>query len=623
MHVSNRKLYHNVRGGQLLMRRIVFVPIALSLVLGTLLSGAVAARSPLLAQQPQPMVDLWMSDAPDGPVRLNFLPATTTAYIVVRYTNTSETEYRIEVLDDSGGLVFQASRTYTGSDTDPIPLTGDDIFQAYQDRVEENETTMVEAVADAQTELAKANPSRTLALSYVTSAKLAAAAMEVAIARIRSYDIPSEADTHFQEALTHLDLVVEEADAALAALNQSPPDFAEARSRVDAMDDHATQAVDHATEGLEALDDGGGKPFLETRSCAPNTTKIVDVATGSAADSESWSVGTPGQPFYMFPGPKAIDLGKAGEITASPSTIYASTVDAAGAVHSATIRAMVTDLNCIPVVDDTEVQFYSSNEASGTVSPEAATTVNGVVTTTLTAGAQIDEGTVTVSATANSAFGWVPVTIIGPPDNVWVRTSYTNIAIGGQEVTIQAEVWDENRNPVADGTEVTFSLEPPGLGSWSEPITTTIKGWATADLTSGDTKGAATVRATTDGVSGTAEVRFVGPVHSLTVTADPVAVFIFGASPFTEIEVQAQDEDGYPAPEGTVVRFSLDRPDLGTFSRTEVPLDDEGLATTRLDASGEIGLATVTAQADSVSANTKVKFRGFEVYLPLLFKSYP
>jgi hypothetical protein len=124
-------------------------------------------------------------------------------------------------------------------------------------------------------------------------------------------------------------------------------------------------------------------------------------------------------------------------------------------------------------------------------------------------------------------------------------------------------------------------------------------------------------------VSGTAEVRFVGPVHSLTVTADPAAVFIFGASPFTEIEVQARDSDGYPAPEGTVVRFSLVPPYLGTFSSTEVFLDDEGLATTRLDASGEMGLATVTTRADSISANTTVKFRGFEVYLPLLFKSYP
>jgi hypothetical protein len=603
------------------MRRNVFVPIALALLLGTLLSGAVAARSPSLARL-QPMVDLWMSDAPNGPVRLNFLPATTTAYIVVRYTNASETEYRIEVLDDSGGLVFQVSRTYTGSATDSILLTGDDIFQAYQDRVEENETIMMEAIADAQTELAKTNPSRTLALSYVTSAKLAAGATEVAIQRIQSYDIPSEADHDFQEALTHLDLAVEEADAAIEALNQSSPDFTEAKSRVDAMDGHATEAVDYATEGLEALDDGSEKPFLATRSCAPNTTKIVDVATGSAADSESWSVGTPGQPAYMFPGPKAIDRDKAGPIAASPSTIYASTVDVAGAVHSAVIQAMVTDDHCIPVVDDTEVQFYSSNEASGTVSPGVDTTVNGVVTTTLTAGAQIDEGTVTVSAMANSAFGWVPVTIIGPPDNVWVRTAYTNIAIGGQEVIVQAEVWDENRNPVADGTEVTFSLEPSGLGSWSPPTATTVNGWATTELIPGDTKGAATVRATADGVSGTAEVRFVGPVHSLTVTADPAAVFIFGASPFTEIEVQARDSDGYPAPEGTVVRFSLVPPYLGTFSSTEVSLDDEGLATTRLDASGEMGLATVTTRADSISANTTVKFRGFEVYLPLLFKSY-
>ena len=620
MHVPNRKLYHNIGGGPLLMRRTILVPIALAMVLGILLSGLVAARFPPLAQ-PQPMVDLWMSDAPGGPVRLNFLPTTTTAYIVVRYTNASDTAYRIEVLDDSGGLVFQVPKTYDGSGTDSILLTGDDIFQAYQDRVGENGAEMTGAIDDAQIELEKPDPSRTEALSHVTRAKLAAAAMGTAIGRIRNYTIPPEADTHFQEALTHLDLADDEADAAIAALNESPPDFEEALRHVQAMETHATDAVSQATSGLDLLDDGEERPFLATRSCAPNTTKIVDVATESAADSESWSVGTPGPPANMFPGPKAMDPGKAGEIAASPSAIYASTVTVPGAVHTATILAMVTDADCIPVEDGTQVSFTTSDAALGTVSPATATTVNGVVTTTLAAGAQVDEGTVTVSATAGEASGSVPVTLIGPPDSVWVRTSYTNIAIGGQRVIVQAEVRDQNWHPVADGTEVTFSLEPSGLGWWTEPITITVNGWATAELISGDTTGAATVRATADGASGTADVRFVGPVASLTVTADPTEVFVFGTAPFTEIEVRAEDADGNPAPDGTVVRFSLDRPYLGTFSNTQVPLD-EGLATTRLDATGEMGLATVTAQADSVSDSVQVKFRGFEIYLPLLFKNY-
>ena len=614
MNVSNRKLHHNAGGGPLLMRRTTLVPIAIALAVGILLSGAVAARSPSLARQ-QPMVDLWMSDAPDGPVRLNFLPATTTAYIVVSYTDASETEYRIEVLDDSGGLVFQTSKTYNGTGTDSTLLTGDDIFEKYKDRVGENGTVMTEAIADAQTEVGEEN--RMEALRHITSAKLAAGAMGAAIEQIRRYTIPPEADSYFQQALDDLALVESEADAAIAALNESPPNFVEAQNQVNAMDAHATEAVSHATSGVDALGDGGGRPFLETRPCAPNTTKIVDVATGSAADSESWSVGTPGPPAFMFPGPKAMDPGKAGEIAASPSTIYASTVTTPGAVHSADVLAMVTDDHCIPVEDDIQVSFSTSD---GTVSPETALTDNGVVTTTLTAGDQA--GTVTVSATAGAASGSVPVTVIGPSENVWVRTSYKNIAIGGENVTVQAEVRDQNWHPVADGTVVTFSLEPPSLGEWSSTTTTTDNGWATTELIPGDTKGEATVRATADGAFDETEVRFVGPVHSMTVTATPTEVFVFGPAPFTKIEVQAQDADGNPAPEGTVVHLSLD-PIMGIFRSTEVTLDDEGRASTWLDAIGEIGMATVAAEADAVSASTRVKFRGFEIYLPLLFKSYP
>ena len=599
------------------MRRVTLVPVVLALVLGILWSGSVAARSPSLARL-QPRVALRMSDAPDGPERLNFLPETTQVYIVVSYTNASETEYRIEVLDDSGGVVFRAEKTYSGTGEDPIPLTGDDIFQAYQDRVTENGTAMADAVDQAQIDLAEED--RMEALSHVTTAKLAASAMEAAIGQLRNpgYAIPPDADSYFQQALGALAVVKSEADAAVAALNQSPPDFDEARTRVDTMDAQAAQAVGSATQGVEALGDGGGKPFLETRACAPNTTKIVDVATGSPADSRSWSVGTPGPAAYMFTGPEDMhDPQKTGEIAASPSTIYASTVAAPGAVHSANVQAMVTDDHCIPVTNDTQISFSTNG---GSVSPETAGTANGVVTATLTAGAQA--GTVTVSATSGAASGSVPVTIIGPPNSVWVRTSHKYIGLGGKRVTVEAEVLDQNRKPVADGTDVAFHLEPTDLGSWSSPNATTVNGRATTELISGSTKGEAEVRATADGASDTEAVRFVGPVHSITITADPSGVFVFGPAAFTEIEVQAQDEDGNPAPDGTMVAFSLQPPDLGTFTDKSVALDD-GRATTRLDAIGTMGLATITVEAGAVSDHIQVRFHGFEVCLPLLFRNGP
>jgi uncharacterized repeat protein (TIGR01451 family) len=107
------------------------------------------------------------------------------------------------------------------------------------------------------------------------------------------------------------------------------------------------------------------------------------------------------------------------------------------------------------------------------------------------------------------------VTISPPPAKIVVVANPTRIVADGVSTsTITAEVSDEVGNPIADGTQVTFTTTS-GHFPADPYVTTTGNGVATALLTSSEQVGKATVIARAGSRSGTAEVQFTGMIENV------------------------------------------------------------------------------------------------------------
>lgn len=611
------------------MRRVTLFPIALALTLGILLSIATTATTAVnqeagdalrLAQQcptptptPTPEIrarveNVRMSDVPHGSAKSNFRPGTTTVYLVFDYEHLSQNEIGVQVADDVGIVILDQIETLSGSGTKSVEITGSRVFVAYFDAAETYGENMQDRI-----DAAIAGPDSQIT-DTVQIALTQGRQMEVALQRLRLFPVSAETRGHLDDALTEVGLAVSEGEEAI----EPGKSMAEIRAHLQSMKTHADAAVSHTQLArrpdishlghklyLPLMVKGGGSLFalLATSSCQTNVSNVL--LDAFLAGTAEWTVGEPGVP-------------QAVEVDTKPATIY--TTDVTCGVHSAVVEAKVTDANCLPVADGTQVIFSTSDPARGTVFPTTATTTNGIATTTVSAGAEVGDGTLIITATAGSVSNTDIVTLGGPPNQVTVRTESDNILIGGiwpcptppapgatACCGVQAEVKDQNGRLVADWTEVSFAVEPSTRGVFNPVRARTVDGTASSTLVSGNTTGMATIRVTADGAQGTKEVRFVGPVETVTVTADPSDIPASGPSAHAEIRVEVQDANGDPAADGTRVYLSLDPPWLGFFAAETLTLRD-GFATTTLYAEGEEGTATVRATADSKEGTVTVNF---------------
>jgi len=177
---------------------------------------------------------------------------------------------------------------------------------------------------------------------------------------------------------------------------------------------------------------------------------------------------------------------------------------------------------------------------------------------TLTAGSALGEGTIVVTATTGSAVGTEHVTLVGPAASLQVRVSRKYMAAAGEANMVVADVRDAHNWPVVDGTLVTFRVDPATFGIWSAPTTRTSRGVASSYLNPGLNRGRATVQASVDGMqSEPVEVWIVGPADTITMTAEPATININLPSAFSMITAHALDDEGNPAPDGTILRFEL------------------------------------------------------------------
>lgn len=184
-----------------------------------------------------------------------------------------------------------------------------------------------------------------------------------------------------------------------------------------------------------------------------------------------------------------------------PATITATANPASITVNgTSTIEATVKDSSGSNVADGTIVNF-STTFSGATLTPQASTT-SGKAQATFTAGATA--GTATVSITSGTATGSVNITVLPVTAGgsiQFVSADPTVIAVkgsGGQETsTITFKVADPNGDPVADGTQVSFSIVGPGGGEAVSPSTaSTVSGDAVTLLISGTKAGPITIIAT-------------------------------------------------------------------------------------------------------------------------------
>lgn len=96
------------------MKKFVPVAMALAILLAILLVGVAMAGTPS---------NIRMSDAPDGAEVTHFPSGTTVVYYIFDYTDMEGEELKVRVYDNVGNIIFEQTKTYSGSGTESIAIS--------------------------------------------------------------------------------------------------------------------------------------------------------------------------------------------------------------------------------------------------------------------------------------------------------------------------------------------------------------------------------------------------------------------------------------------------------------------------------------------------------------------
>jgi len=188
------------------------------------------------------------------------------------------------------------------------------------------------------------------------------------------------------------------------------------------------------------------------------------------------------------------------------------------------------------------------------------------------------------------------VTVVpGPPAQVELQANPKEISRNGSATsTLTAEVKDENRNPVRDGTQIVFSTT---AGTINAPVQTTTGGLASALLTSDTTSAEATVTAVAGEVSDQVTIVFSSILpERATVVVDPALLAGDGIQQ-AQITATVTNANGVAVPDGTVVEFSTVK--AGTTTR--------GAGRILNPTSTRNGVATATLQSTIVTQREDIE----------------
>jgi hypothetical protein len=246
------------------------------------------------------------------------------------------------------------------------------------------------------------------------------------------------------------------------------------------------------------------------------------------------------------------------------------------------ITAEVLDEDGNSVADGTAVNFTTN--LSGTGVTPIATTTGGVATAIFSAGTRA--GVVTVTATAGVVAATISVTIQAGAAGSLEFDSADRILIGvrgsalPQKSTITFRARDVNGNPVADGTQVTFTLIS-GLGGGERlapAIVGTLAGLASTVLTSGTVSGPVRVLASVT-VGGTT---LTSSSTNVSITGGPPSGAHIGVAPafrniagvvtqgiICSMTAIVGDRFGNPVPQNTAVSFATNGGIVGPQGLTD------------------------------------------------------
>ena len=271
-----------------------------------------------------------------------------------------------------------------------------------------------------------------------------------------------------------------------------------------------------------------------------------------------------------------------------------------------TITALVWDPAGNKVPDGTDVYFSATK---GYISPDAAVTVDGIASTTLTTIASATSIFSEVTARYGTYSDSVDVTFIGVSLSD-MRAEPTSIfANGVDKSTISVQLKNDFGITVENET-VSFSTTNGGLSSSTG--TTDTEGLATVQLTAPIVPGTAVVTAQYGlGSPVSVAVAFASApvVGSIVLSANPETIPADGVSSST-ITVTIRDSASAPVPKGTSVTLTTT---LGTFlnsgsSYTAITPNETGVVSVPLKAGFTGGSAVVTASSHSVTQSIVVPF---------------
>lgn len=454
------------------MKRVILaaVTLALALALTFLLSGALAA-SPQNLSADSTITNLRMSAISGGPARVNFPTGTQTVYASFDYANTGGTLTGILTVKDDLATIFQDSRSYSGSGTQPFMIRGTDVFTAYLHEAYSNGLAMTDYITRAQgcTNTVCVTPTVQLAINEGSR-------MQAKLLRAQTFTNTPACLAAIVSATAAVSSTFSEGQTIMGLT-----DLGQMQTHLSLMLGHANNAVTYTQQAI-ANADNRDNAFPNTPPCGWRYTTSVSADTSggpSLAASVDWTVGTPGAPAQI-------------SLATRPSSIPPGSTSA--------VTATVKDNACI-LLDGTTVNFSAS---VGSILPGSITTSLGIANATFTAPAHV--GSAVIMATAGSA--QMTTTISYGPDQVQLSAFPAVIVNKGAKSGLSVELRDVNGSKIGYPVLVTLTTT---LGKFQESDSkvysiNTEDGQGFATLVAESTGGIATITANAGTKSGATTV---------------------------------------------------------------------------------------------------------------------
>ena len=257
---------------------------------------------------------------------------------------------------------------------------------------------------------------------------------------------------------------------------------------------------------------------------------------------------------------------------------------------SANITAFVRGSNN-QFLEGVTVSFQATS--GGLTVTQAVTDASGAAKATLNAAGDPTNRTVTVTATAGSATGSIPVAVAGTKLSV---SGPQNVVLGGQPATYTFALVD-SANIGISNTQITVTSSL-GNAIATSPASTDSTGTATVQYTA-TTAGNDTITASALGISATQTVAVSNQSFALTAPATNAKINLGAVQPVTVVWTSA----GVPQANKQIT-FTATR---GTLSVGSATTDGTGTATVTIS-STTAGPAIISASSTGVSTQVPVSF---------------